>query len=345
MNLISIEDVESGMMLARDVINDLGIIFMSAGSELNPASIEGLKKLDIDFVYVKEENEVHERVDINTISVEQAYSRLLTIYKTVYTNVRLGKSLNVEQLSLETLPLFRKITEDNNILDYMRRVIVDESYIYKHSVNVGIFSMIIGRWLNLKTYIQDDLAIVGLLHDIGKSKVSPEIINKPGDLTNDEYELIKHHARFGHEILQMSTGISNSVLEGIKYHHERIDGSGYPEGRQGTAIPLYAKVVAVADVFDAITENKTYRAKVSVYAAARVLKTESFNKLEPKITEVFLKNISRFYVGNKVKLNSGDVGEVILLNKTDVTRPLIKIGEQYIDLSTNFKLEIIDVVS
>lgn len=133
-------------------------------------------------------------------------------------------------------------------------------------------------------------------------------------------------------------------MDGVLYHHERIDGSGYPEGRSSSDIPLYAKVIGVADVFDAITENKIYRAKISVYAAARVLKTESFNKLEPKVTEVFLKNISRFYVGNKVKLNTGEVGEVILLNKADLTRPLIKVGDQYFDMSTNYKLEIIDVV-
>lgn len=344
MNLISIEDVRSGMILARDVINDLGIIFMSAGTELNPASIDGLRKLDIDFIYIKEENEMHVKTDIETISVEQAYIRLLTIYKAIYTNVRLGKSMNVEQLALDTLPLFRKICEDNNILDYFRRVVVDEAYLYKHSVNVAILSMIIGKWLNLKPHIQDNLAVSGLLHDIGKTKIAPEIINKSGELTTEEFDQIKHHTIYGYEILSQATGVSSEIMDGVLYHHERIDGSGYPEGRSSSDIPLYAKVIGVADVFDAITENKIYRAKISVYAAARVLKTESFNKLEPKVTEVFLKNISRFYVGNKVKLNTGEVGEVILLNKADLTRPLIKVGDQYFDMSTNYKLEIIDVV-
>lgn len=345
MNLISIEDVRSGMVLARDVINDLGIIFMSAGTELNPATIDGLKKLDIDFIYIQEESELSQTKDTGEVAVEQAYVRLLALYKTVYTNVRVGKSLNVEQLSIEVLPLFRRIVEDNNILHFMRRVIVDEAYVYKHSVNVGIFSMIIAKWMNYSTTVQDDLAIAGLLHDIGKTQISPDIINKPTGLTDAEYFEVKNHASFGHDVLKMSTGVSNKVLEAVKYHHERIDGSGYPEGRMSDMIPMYAKIVGVADVFDAITENKTYRAKISVYAAARVLKTESFNKLEPKVTEVFLKNISRFYVGNRVKLNTGEIGEVILLNKTDVTRPLIKVGEDYFDLSTNYKLEIVDVVS
>lgn len=343
MNLISIEDVRSGMILARDVINDLGITFMSANTVLSPSSIEALRKLDIDFIYIKEEREVPSAVD--EITVEQAYLRLLSFYKTIYTNVRQGKSLNIEQLSRETLPLFRKIVSDNNILAYLRRVRIDEDYVYMHSVNVGIFSMIIAKWANLRDDVQGSLAISGLLHDIGKTQISPSIIDKPGQLTEDEFKDIQRHTTFGNEILKLCTGASKELLEGVLYHHERIDGSGYPEGRRSGEIPLFAKVIAVADVFDAITANKTYREKISVYAAARVLKTESFNKLEPKITEIFLKNISRFYVGNKVKLNTGDIGEVILLNKTDVTRPLIKVGEEYIDLSTNFKLEIIDVIN
>jgi len=345
MNLVSIEDVKSGMVLARDVINDLGIIFMSAGSALNPAGIEGLKKLDIDFIYVNEAQEVKQDGMQSIVTVEQAYSRLINIYKTIYANVSLGKSLNVDTLSIEIIPLFKLIIEDNNILDYLRRVVINESYIYMHSVNVGIFSMIIGKWLNLKPYIQEDLAITGFLHDIGKTKVPIQIIDKPGVLDSNEFEAIKAHSQYSSDILQVSTGVSNEILNGVKFHHERIDGSGYPEGLTNQSIPLYAKIVAVADVFDAITENKPYRSKISAYAAARVLKTESFNKLEPKVTEVFLKNISRFYVGNKVRLNTGELGEVILLNKADVTRPLIKIGDDYFDLSTNYKLEIIDVVS
>lgn len=345
MNLISIEDVRSGMILARDVINDLGIIFMSSGTKLNSGTIGGLKKLDIDFIYIQEENIQSQAFDSGEISVEIAYARLLKVYKSVYTNVRLGKSLNVDQLSVEVLPLFRKIVEDNNILQFMRQIMVDEAYVYKHSVNVGIFSMIIGKWMTYSTTIQDDLAIVGFLHDIGKTQISADIINKPSELSIDEFTEVKKHATFGFDVLKMSSGISDKILEGVKYHHERIDGSGYPEGKKSDTIPMYSKIVAVADVFDAITENKTYRARISVYAASRVLKTESFNKLEPKVTEVFLKNMSRFFVGNKVKLNTGEIGEVILLNKSDVTRPLIKVGEDYCDLSTNYKLEIVDVVA
>ncbi|MBN2898330.1 MAG: HD-GYP domain-containing protein [Clostridia bacterium] len=344
MNLVSIEDVKSGMILARDVINDLGIIFMSAGSEINSASIASLKKLDIDFVYVEEADQAAAPSVDEHITMEQAYTRLMNLYKSIYANVGLGKSLNLDQLKRETLPLFKKITEDNNVLNSLRRVGVHDSYSYIHSVNVAILAMIIGKWLNLKTHIQEDLAIAGFLHDIGKTNIPLDILDKPGELTVSEFEKIKEHPIHGYRILQISTGVTNEIMEAVKHHHERIDGSGYPDGLRDREISLYAKILAVADVFDAITANKSYRSKISVYAAARVLKTESFNKLEPKVTEVFLKNISRFYVGNKVKLNTGEIGEVILLNKTDVTRPLIKIGEMYFDLSTNYKLEIVDVV-
>ena len=257
MNLVSIEDVKNGMVLARDVINDLGIIFMSAGSELNPSSIEGLRKLDIDFIYVEDEINSSQMPSPEQVSVEQAYIRLIKVYKSIYANVGLGKSLNLEQLAMEVLPLFRKITADNNILNCLRRISVKEPYIYVHSVNVAIFSMIIGRWLNLKAYIQDDLALTGFLHDIGKTKVAYNIIEKPSELTLSEYEKAKEHSRYGSDILGISTGVKKEIIDGVKYHHERIDGSGYPEGLQDRQISLYAKIVAVADVFDAITISLT----------------------------------------------------------------------------------------
>ena len=140
--------------------------------------------------------------------------------------------------------------------------------------------------------------------------------------------------------------VSNKASEGILYHHERLDGSGYPNQSRGAEIPLYGRILGVVDIFDAILSDRIYSAKVSPYKAIEILKDESFGKLDPKVVNILVKNIADFYVGNVVKLSNGEVGEVILLNKSNLTRPLIKVNEDnYLDLSTNYGVEIIEVLS
>lgn len=344
MNLLGINEVREGMVLAKDIINDLGIIYMASGTVLSNSNIEGLKKMEVDFVYVKDVFEMEEFLNSKSITVEEAYNKLIIMYKSIYMNVRLGRVLDVKNIRDKALPLISRISSENNIMENLMKIKVSESYLYKHAVDVSILSKLIAKWLNLTEKIQDEIAVCAFLHDIGKTKISVDILNKPGELTYNEYETIKRHSEFGYEIVSSAKNISEKIADGILYHHERFDGSGYPNGLSKEQIPLYSRIIGVADMFDAITSNKSYKNKISVYMGAKILKEESFNKFDPRITETFIYNLSKFYVGNKVKLSNGEIGEVILLNKSDVNRPLVKTDKEYIDLATNYKLEIIEVL-
>ena len=345
MNLVGIDEVREGMVLAKDIINDLGIIYMASGTVLSNSNIDGLKKMEVDFLYIKDVFEMEEFLNDRSMTVEEAYTKLIIMYKSIYMNVRLGRSLDVKNIEDKALALINRISSENNIMESLRKINVEESYLYKHAVDVSILSKLTAKWLNLTEKIQNEVAVCAFLHDIGKTRISVDILNKPGELTYNEYQAIKRHSELGYEIVSSAKNINEKISDGILYHHERIDGSGYPNGLSGEQIPLYARIIGVADMFDAITSNKSYKNKISIYEGAKILKEESFNKFDPRITEVFIYNLSKFYVGNKVRLNNGQIGEVILLNKSDINRPLIKTDKEYIDLSTNYKLEITEVLS
>lgn len=341
MKMISVYDLNVGMELASDVLSDIGITFLAKGTVMNDGHIESFKRMGIDFVYVVEQASAslnHEARD--------AYMDAINDFKKIYMSSRIGTSIDHLDYHNVLTNLYAQYASTNDVLGKIRSVKIDDLYIYKHAVNVAIIAMCLGRWLKFSRNEIVDLGIAGYLHDIGKCNIAGNILNKPDRLSGEEFETIKTHAKHSYEITKGLSAVSFKAGEGILYHHERLDGSGYPFKARGSEIPLYGRILAVADVFDAILSDRIYSSKVTPYKAIEILKDESFGKLDPKVVNVLVKNIADFYVGNVVKLNTGEVGEVILLNKSNLTRPLIKVNEErYIDLSMNYQVEILEVVS
>ena len=241
--------------------------------------------------------------------------------------------------------LIDHMLSDNDILGSMRIISLNESYHFTHAVNVAMLSAMICKWLNLDKSMIYMAALAGLLHDIGKTQVPQDLLFKSGYLEADEYEQLKMHSRFGYESLKNNPTIPREVLASILFHHERSDGSGYPSGLKEEQTPYLARIVAVADVFDAITSDKIYKRRISSFKAFTIIKDESFRGLDPKISEVFLSNIAAYFVNNRVRLSDGRVGEVVYINKYALNRPLIKIANAFVDLSTDYSIEIEEVIS
>lgn len=340
MKMIAVSDLRIGMELASDVMSDIGITFLAKGTTLSSNHIESFSRMGVDFVYVS---------DTQTVSIKSMerdfYLEALNDFKKIYMSSRIGTSIEHMDYKGLMTGLYAQYADSNDVLGRIRSVEVEDLYIYKHAINVAILAMCIGRWLKFSRNEIIDLGIAGYLHDIGKCNVPGNILNKPEKLTTEEFEIMKTHAKHSHELVKSIPMLSFKGSEGILYHHERLDGSGYPFQSRGSEIPLYGRILAVADIFDAILSDRIYSAKVSPYKAIEILKDESFGKLDPKVVNVLVKNIADFYVGNVVKLSSGEIGEVILLNKSNLTRPLIKISdEKYLDLSMNYQIEILEVL-
>ncbi|MNI37991.1 Cyclic di-GMP phosphodiesterase response regulator RpfG [compost metagenome] len=215
----------------------------------------------------------------------------------------------------------------------------NDDYTFQHSVQVGMLSYYLAKWLDKSEEEALLIGKAGYLHDIGKSKIDQSILNKPSRLTADEFDEIKKHTIYGYDIIRHSykdTGLAMAALQ----HHERMDGNGYPLRKKGLDIHPFARIVAVADVYSAMTSNRAYQKKKDLLYVLRELHRMSFGELDAEATQCFIKHMIPNFIGKKVNLADGRVGDIILTNPCDFFRPLIQIDSQFFDLSHETAIEI-----
>jgi putative nucleotidyltransferase with HDIG domain len=227
-----------------------------------------------------------------------------------------------------------------NMLHCMRQY---DDTTYVHSLNVSLICNIIGKWLNFTPEDLEVITLCGLLHDLGKLMIPSQIITKPAKLTEEEFSTIKTHTIRGYNLLK-SKNIDSRIKHSALMHHERCDGSGYPYGFYSEQIDPFAKLVAIADVYDAMTCARVYRGPLCPFDVVTIFENEGYSKYDPKYILTFLEGIVQTYIHNSVKLNDGRIGEIIFINKMELSRPVIKIGTQYVDLSKQRELQIVSLV-
>jgi putative nucleotidyltransferase with HDIG domain len=201
-----------------------------------------------------------------------------------------------------------------------------------------------GKWLH---FMPDDLEVItlcGLLHDIGKLMIPNKIITKPDRLTDEEFSTIKTHTIRGYNLLKTKQ-IDSRIKHAALMHHERCDGSGYPYGFFSDQIDHFAKLVAIADVYDAMTCSRVYRGPLCPFEVVNIFETEGLTKYDPKCIIIFLESIVQTYIHNRVRLNNNQEGEIIMINKLDLSRPVVKVGDEFVDLSKKRNLFIESLVT
>lgn len=216
-----------------------------------------------------------------------------------------------------------------NMLHNMRQY---DDFTYMHCINVSIFSNILGRWLGLNAHDMEILTVGGLLHDLGKLTIPDNIIRKPGKLSPNEYNIIKTHTIQGYKLLQ-NQPVDDNVKDIALMHHERCDGSGYPLGLTSDKISPYAKITAIADVYDAMTAARIYRGPLCPFKVIGIFESEGYQKYDSKFILTFLEHIAESYMNNRVRLSNGKEGDVVFMNKNALSKPLIQCGNEFIDLS------------
>lgn len=214
---------------------------------------------------------------------------------------------------------------------------------YVHSLNVALICNIIGKWLHFGPEDLEIITLAGLLHDLGKLLIPNRIIAKPDKLTKEEFRMIKTHTIRGYNILK-NKKLDPRIKHAALMHHERCDGSGYPYGFYAEQIDSFAKLVAIADVYDAMTCARVYRGPLCPFEVITLFETEGYTKYDPKYIMTFLEGIAQTYIHNTVKLNDGAVGEIVLINKMELSRPIIKVGDEFIDLNKRRDLQIVSLV-
>ncbi|MCI5639818.1 MAG: HD-GYP domain-containing protein [Lachnospiraceae bacterium] len=201
-----------------------------------------------------------------------------------------------------------------------------------HSLNVAILCNLYGQWTNMPQEECDVLTLAGLLHDVGKMKIPEEIIKKPGSLTEEEFNEVKNHPRRGYLLLE-SLHIDDRIKKAALQHHERCDGSGYPDGLVSEQIDDFAKIVAIADIYDALTSARVYRGPLCPFAVIDMIeKDNQQKKFDSRFLIPFLTGIVRSFIGCEVLLSDGRKAKILKENTDQFAKPIVQIGQEQIDL-------------
>lgn len=220
--------------------------------------------------------------------ITKAYQRTVELMEAVFNEKNEILPLNALLVATEILVHYL-YSEDKNIMPIVLQLMPHEYSTHHHSTNVAIFSIILAKTLGLPKADLLDVAYAGLLHDIGKIRIDRFILLKPASLEDDEYDRIKRHSEFGLEILQKNGITNQKILDGVRFHHEKLDGSGYPEKLRGVRIPKFARIIGMCDVFDALTTRRTYRSNYSSYEALMLIKQEMAEQFDVRYTDTFIR--------------------------------------------------------
>lgn len=317
MRFLTIENVVPGSHLAKPLYGTNGTIILRENFELTEQILMRLKNLGYAGLYI--EDELSEGILIEDIVDEQL--RLVTAS-------RLERILNSNESISGMQPFISGIVEsiisNGEVVVNMNKLFGHHEYTYMHSVNVGILSVCIGVKLNLKHADLIQLGTAGILHDIGKKDIPVEILDKPGKLSNEEFQLIKNHPEQGYEMLKDTIELSSITKVGVLQHHERFDGSGYPKGLLGEKICMFGRILAVADTYDAMTSDRAYRTAYLPSETVEFLMSVGNHLYDSQIIEKLLKCIAVYPLGSCVELSDGSKGIVIKNYSDCILRPLLR---------------------
>ena len=307
MVMLPLSQLKPGMRLAKDVILTDGRLLLLSGFIIKPLYIKKLESFNVNSVYVDED-----LIEITDIyEEEKLYNHAAATIKNIFTLVREGKSTSADVVKETVSELLQKIIENETVMLQLTGIRDIDNYTFLHSIDVCIYSVILGKRLG---YGQDplvDLGMGAILHDIGKCKVPMEILQKPAKLTDDEFKEMQLHTAYGYEIIKNAYGFNKNIANIAFQHHEKWDGTGYPSGLSGDQIDPFARIVALADVYDALTSDRVYKKKDLPHNAAEYVFKNSGKLFDPLIVEVFVNNMAVYAEGTLVLLNTGELGSVM----------------------------------
>ena len=358
MKRVKTSELKPGMVLASDVYNYQDQLVLSAGMVLTEKAIKKLSFYSIFFVRVEDPKALEPKKEVvqESYSSRVRHSEAFKWYKEAFEhNVELMKVLMedfVEEEPTEeavnavvnnAIQMLEDKQSDSNVFDMLHNMREYDDQTYAHSLNVALICNVLAKWLGMSEKDQKLAFTCGILHDVGKLKIPSEVIHKQDKLTKEEYELIKTHTIEGYNHIR-NLDIDDHIKKTVLMHHERYDGTGYPLGTKGDEIDKFARICAIADVYEATTSARKYRGASSPFHVVDIFEKEGLKQYDTHMVMTFLEKIVDNYMLNRVRLTNDMEGEIVYINKNALSRPVVKCGDKFIDLSKEKDISIKELI-
>jgi len=311
------------------------------------AATDEVEKLKADEVLLQAEIKEH-KVEVR-VALHEELDRARKVQAkgkqavmSMFAEARMGNALPIGETAALVEEINQSISRNPGALLSLSRLKNKDDYTYLHSVAVCALMIALGKQLGMQGDIMKSVGMAGLLHDIGKMAVPDDVLNKPGKLTDDEFNVIKAHPIRGWEVLKASFGVDDIALDVCRHHHERMDGKGYPDKLSGDSLSLYAKMGAVCDVYDAITSDRSYKKGWEPADSIRKMAEWKDGHFDDHVFRAFVKTVGIYPTSTLVKLRSGRLGVVTDQSDKSLLKPKVKV---FFSSSANapIPMEIVDL--
>lgn len=358
----AVEELRPGMKTTKSVYSNHGQLIIEAGTVLTSALISrlffyGISSAEVEEIEKETEEEEEQSFVPKTSYSQQVkrrpefmdfqidYTKHLGSVKDSFNDIcKPDGEVDTEKLLAETSELLSKASTTLGLLDMLHNMRQIDDSIYAHSVNVALIARTLAEWLHFSEEDLEMVTLCGILHDIGKTALPPELLNKPGKYTEEEYARVKQHTLLGYKILKdlpLDVHVKRAALQ----HHERCDGSGYPQGLKDDEIDPFAQIIAIADVYDAMTAARSYRAPLCPFDVIDAFEKEGLQKYHPQYILTFLRRIASSYQHNRVLLSNGQSGTIVMINPKHLTQPMLQLDDgSILDLTEHLNLSIAKII-
>ena len=336
---IELRNAKPGMVLAAPVLSDAGRVIVNEGVPLTEAMLLNMKTWNVSSLSVWGDQELPKQFSAEHF--ENEYVGTVQLIDNAFASMRFAGELPLAEMKEVVIGSVINMAEMVGAIHHLHSMNRLGEYTLHHSVDVSVICGVLGKWLGYQGDALRDIILAGLLHDIGKTQVPLALLSKPEKLTPAEMIKMKQHSELAIALLQKTGAVSKDIIAAIAQHHERMDGSGYPNGLRGDAIHPYARILAVADFYDAVTSERPYQHKESPFTAARMIAGDMYDKLDTATSATFLEHLRDQFIGSQVQLSDGRLAEVIMIGGDYTFQPVVKTEDgKFVDISRAPSLKI-----
>lgn len=333
------------MILGKSIYNKNGSLLLREGNEIKEQYIAKVIELDIQGVYI--EDDLSRGIEIESVINDELRFNTICKIKDIFIDIQQdSKNLeaNISMANAHVEEMIEELTKNEHVMINMVDIKSFDEYTYHHSVNVCVLSIIIGISVGLSKDELGQLGMAALLHDVGKVFINQELLNKVDPLTPEEYNTMKEHSLSGYRYIKSKFNFPYQTNIGVLQHHEKYDGTGYPQNKVGEEISLFGRIIAIADVYDAMVSNRYYKEALLPSEAMEYIMGGAGAHFDFDLVNIFIRKVAAYPLGTCVELSNGAQGIVVENFPDASTRPKIRLIDRasdhhqdtYIDLRNDF---------